>query len=229
MPLYPPVLAGLPAGGTTGQVLAKQSAGDYDTGWETPSAGGGLPLQMPIADGRYYSAPYFGRSADSVLVDDLSGQVVAIPFICSEAKTWAEIGVECNNSGAGDGARLGIYANNGGKPGALIVDAGEVTFDTTGSKTITISTALAANTYYWLAIEVFISDDTAEISGLNSNNATLQHFIFGRQFSPVSGDITMAYVSKPTYGVLPDPFAADPGDILFTNGGTPFIWLRTGV
>lgn len=32
---------GVPAGGTAGQVLTKQSSTDFDTDWETPSAGGG--------------------------------------------------------------------------------------------------------------------------------------------------------------------------------------------
>ena len=32
---------GVPAGGTTGQVLAKKSGTDYDTEWQTPSGGGG--------------------------------------------------------------------------------------------------------------------------------------------------------------------------------------------
>jgi len=33
-------VANLPAGGTTGQVLSKNSATDYDTGWTTPATGG---------------------------------------------------------------------------------------------------------------------------------------------------------------------------------------------
>lgn len=32
---------GMPLGGTTGQVLTKLSATDYDAGWQTPSSGGG--------------------------------------------------------------------------------------------------------------------------------------------------------------------------------------------
>lgn len=32
---------GLPSGGTTGQVLAKLSDSDYDTGWRTPTGGSG--------------------------------------------------------------------------------------------------------------------------------------------------------------------------------------------
>lgn len=35
------VAEGVPAGGTTGQVLSKASGDDFDTQWSTPSGGGG--------------------------------------------------------------------------------------------------------------------------------------------------------------------------------------------
>lgn len=41
-----PAGPGVPTGGTTGQVLAKNSATDYDTGWTTPTGGAGT-LTMP--------------------------------------------------------------------------------------------------------------------------------------------------------------------------------------
>lgn len=41
---------GVPAGGTTGQVLAKSSGADYATGWITPSGGGGtVPRRRTVA------------------------------------------------------------------------------------------------------------------------------------------------------------------------------------
>jgi hypothetical protein len=39
---FAPIARGLPAGGTTGQVLSKNTATNYDTGWTTPSAAGGV-------------------------------------------------------------------------------------------------------------------------------------------------------------------------------------------
>jgi trimeric autotransporter adhesin len=38
---WPVAVPGLPAGGSTGQVLTKTSATDYSTNWQTPAAGGG--------------------------------------------------------------------------------------------------------------------------------------------------------------------------------------------
>lgn len=40
---------GLPAGGTTGQVLTKASAADGDANWQTPSGGGGNTTGLQIA------------------------------------------------------------------------------------------------------------------------------------------------------------------------------------
>jgi hypothetical protein len=42
---------GVPAGGTTGQALAKNSAADYDVAWQTISAGAGLPADTVVPAG----------------------------------------------------------------------------------------------------------------------------------------------------------------------------------
>jgi Collagen triple helix repeat (20 copies) len=39
---------GVPTGGSTGQVLAKNSGTDYDTGWTTPASGGGPVGQLAV-------------------------------------------------------------------------------------------------------------------------------------------------------------------------------------
>lgn len=52
---------GVPTGGTTGQVLAKLSATDYDTAWQDPSGGGGIS-QTDLDTAM--------RTADAVLIWD---------------------------------------------------------------------------------------------------------------------------------------------------------------
>ena len=39
----------VPTGGTTGQVLSKKSATDYDTEWKDAASGGGVSLGLVIA------------------------------------------------------------------------------------------------------------------------------------------------------------------------------------
>lgn len=55
---------GVPVGGTTGQVLAKASAIDYDTEWVTPSSGGGSTPATDIAQESFVRAT---SSADQTL------------------------------------------------------------------------------------------------------------------------------------------------------------------
>lgn len=55
---------GVPTGGTTGQVLTKNSATDYDTGWATPSGGGGGGGANPF----WASAPTVPTSSSFTLV-----------------------------------------------------------------------------------------------------------------------------------------------------------------
>ena len=58
---------GVPVGGTTGQVLAKNSAADYDTGWATPSGGGG-GREILTANRTYYVSTTGSDSADGLTV-----------------------------------------------------------------------------------------------------------------------------------------------------------------
>jgi VCBS repeat-containing protein len=99
--------------------------------------------------------------------------------------------------------RLGVYAENNGKPGALLLDAGEVT-TTTGWVSISgLNLPVTQNTYYWLAV---LSQSTISIriqSGQPANShywdfrsygALPAQFTFGSQ----SGSNAYQYVMRAT-------------------------------
>ncbi len=229
----------------TGKLLGRSTAGVGATeeisvgtglslsGGTLSASGGGLPLQLPIQDGRYYSAPFAvggGAASNSVELSSFHDYIVAIPFTARDAKTWTEIGVFGRVEGASDVARLGIYADNNGLPGDLILDAGEVTFDAEEYITKTISQALSANTWYWLAMAISTPTGTAVVAGIAAAYSTsvanaLASLVFG--ISSVSGDTATNGVYAPhTYGALPDPF---PEIEDYSTDPVPLIWLRTGV
>ena len=83
-----------------------------------------------------------------------NGSVLFVPMMLAVGRTADRIGMEV--TGAGTAAtsvhRLGIWADSGGVPGTLLVDAGTVATDSTGLKEVTISQVLAANTLYWLGV-----------------------------------------------------------------------------
>lgn len=189
------------------------------------ASGGGLPLQLPIQSGRYYSAITVGTiSASTVLgVADYGNTMFAIPFVCSETKTWTEIGISCATTEAGVTIRLGIYSSGSdGLPDARAVDAGEIELSTADVLPITISQSLTANTRYWL-VALFESGALGEVLGYTGSQiSSLSHFMFG-----ASGGFSFAGVAgvlkAQAYGALPASFGAiDDYDSLM-----PYIWLRT--
>lgn len=75
---------GVPAGGTTGQVLTKKSATDYDTEWKTPSGGGGTVSGVK----------YFGieNSSELTELDATSGDMAGI-----DRTIWKELDITPTN------------------------------------------------------------------------------------------------------------------------------------
>jgi hypothetical protein len=191
-----------------------------------PSAlgGSGLPLQLPIQDGRYYRAVNADEFASAVTTDTFDGQIVATPFIASQRKTWTKIGMSCTTDAAGIHARVGIYSSDPstGLPDALIIDAGELDFSSTGDKEITISQELDGNTLYWLAC-VMEASAVAECRSIDFVPNNL--FFYGAD-DAAGSSLTSEVVATQAYGSLPSSFGAAS----FTSSGSaPLIWLRTGV
>lgn len=128
----------------------------------------------------------------------------AFPFLSHRGGTLDRIGCRVTTAATGGRARLGIYKNTSDTnlyPGALLIDAGEITTDTTGAKTLAISQALDANTLYWLAIQptagTFRSIPVAycfPILGVSSGLGDVNPYVHWQ-------------VSR-TYGPLPDPFTS---------------------
>jgi hypothetical protein len=185
--------------------------------------GGGLPLQLPIQDGRYYIGPTEQYSGLSDVIDEINDRMIAIPFIFGEAKTWTRIGTEVISSGADDVARLGVFSDSNGLPGDLIVDGGEISCASTGFVEATISEALAVGTWYW---KVIIGDSVTGTTELGFTAVTpISQFISGLVDAGGSLSPRPCYYKNTTYGPLPSSFGTPDGTIAVP----PLIWLRAGV
>jgi len=80
---------------------------------------------------------------------------VAIPFVPDSSVTLTRIGIYVTATASNAVCRFGIYNDNGGYPGTLILDTGVSpgttdTHTSTGWKEATISQAVTAGTVYWL-------------------------------------------------------------------------------
>lgn len=141
-------------GGTTDQVLAKNSATDMDFKWVTqtiPTVPQGF---IPFATGNYFGVRqnyvWSGRGSSNMPFDKAYFYAIVI----AEDMTLDRIGVEITSGGqaANSTVRLGLYeANANYEPGNLILDAGTVSTATAGIKEITISQAVSKGIVFVVA------------------------------------------------------------------------------
>lgn len=115
------------------------------------SAAGFVPAAAAFHPG-FQTARLYTTPLDSATQRNMAANVlIAIPFYVPVTTTFTKIAVRVTTGAVGTHVDLGIYANNNGIPGTLILDAGPVataTSSTTAS--ITISQTLQPG-WYWPA------------------------------------------------------------------------------
>jgi hypothetical protein len=137
----------VPAAGAAGEVLAKVSATDYDSGWVTLPDTGFTPTNVHL-DRLVSSRFYWPGTLNNAVAAGAANFIRAIPFYVPVATTFDRIA--CNVTTQGTAAaevRLGIYNVANGVPTTLVLDAGSVGANTTGVKEITISVTLPRGWY----------------------------------------------------------------------------------
>lgn len=142
--------------------------------------------------GNYYGMLGSGQATSTATV--AKDKIYAIPFLVLKEETFNGIAIYVNTGSEGN-ARLGIYADNGQKPEALVLDAGTVNTSTSGVKAIAINQALSPGLYWLVALfssTPSVSVCAYHISLLGIGNVSLAH----------NGNVTF-YYSTQTYGELP--------------------------
>lgn len=133
------------------------------------SAGGGGGGAAPITRTGFYSYPLGDISLAGTfsLANDCACYV---PFEVAEGRAFDRIGLQMHWSGpqADTLVRLGIYENDDGDPGALVLDAGTVDTSTTGTKEITIAETLTPGLYWLAAAHQGVGTGTVVMIGTGS-------------------------------------------------------------
>ena len=120
----------------------------YGAYWGTASGGVSANATAALSGIWFTPSMVAGTGAQ---VNPLPLNVVEAMPIILRAGTLDRIGTNQSTGGnPGELFRLGIYADANGYPGALLVDAGTVSRDTLGFKTVTISLAITDGVY-WIA------------------------------------------------------------------------------
>jgi len=178
-------------------------------------------LSRGYVPGRYYHCPYhLANGAAGAPAQRLHAVPIQITRPVTVTKLGIFVSVVC--SVANSNARLGIYSNNNGVPGSLIVDGGEVDVSVgTGAKEVTISTSLAP-AWYWLAVNF---EDVTSLTILTHATSSFVNGDFGVT-APDAGVSCVRVVSA--YGALPAAFPAVV-NADFVSTSSPRVWWRMGV
>lgn len=181
-------------------------------------------FQAPILPGGFYTSPVMFPVQDVPEAD----QMVAAPFWCSYDITWTKIGVTILAGEEGAKIRLGVYESGpDNRPGALLVDAGEVDCSTEGNKELDVSLAIPANTLVWLAsvTQTTGTDLTTYLSnGRTGSIGAIGSWPIGPATAMEAFE-GIRLTQNFAYGPLPDPFGSADGSSQFC----PLPYLRTGV
>jgi hypothetical protein len=164
------------------------------------------PLHPGMRSGTvYYVAASVLPSASTAAVSANTAYAQPI-FVVGTA---TRVGIEVTTGSAGT-CRLGIYTNNNGVPGTLIVDAGAV--DTTSIALVEATINLPVRDWVWL-VSVFSATPTCR-TGTNSFASLLGGS------SPSSGG--KALFGASTYGAMPTAAPTMTG----MSSVSPAMWLR---
>jgi hypothetical protein len=202
------------ATGPTGSAGPTGPAGVTE-GWPMTYPPSGNVIVLPVLAG-------VGSSQTLLSVDQT---VYYLPFLITATKTLTAIAARVTTAGSvGSVTRMGIFADNAGVPGSVLLDAGTVA-STSSSATISIgslSLSLAPG-LYWAGIcsqgapatkPTFLANNASGIEtlGVVSVADFVANFrsVIGRTQTGVSGSFATA---------------ASTGNILSTNGSTPWIFL----
>jgi len=162
-------------GGSTGQILTKQTATDLDFTWTSPSS---LVPTLVKKTGRYYRALSSIAPSNAAVSANIT---FFTPFFVSASTSIDRIGIMTGSSFSGTSSvRLGIYNDSSGQPGSVVVDGGTVSCTAASTAyTVTVSTTLAAGTY-WLVMNSQTAATTNSYYGIASTAATSQVLDLGQ-------------------------------------------------
>jgi hypothetical protein len=169
-------------------------------GFHNVGTGGGFGTRYA------FTVPTIGSNTSSTITGGLN-LFYCVPLLAPRGGTLDRLAFEVTTLGSGGFSRQGIYAatsDNDLWPGALVVDGGEVSVNTTGVKEVTINTTLEPDVLYWAVvifgtaapnIKAHVAGTVLTMLGVTSANMN---------------DANTGFTRSQTYGALPSTFPAGP-------------------
>jgi hypothetical protein len=181
-----------------------------DHGVSGTDVGINKPTRPGIVEGNFY-----GPSTDAALINDVvpADHLNAIPVNYMN-ETFNRIGICVTTAVANTFVRLGVYGNNNGAPGELLLDAGVVPCDTAGNKEIVIDFTTPND---WIFVSTHTSGDVEckSVTGVVS--------VFGNIEGDIENVVRHLHTDLTYDGSgLPEEFPA----YTVSSNYPPFVWFR---
>lgn len=156
--------------------------------------------------GRFYSNGFVTTTTTAAIS---ANTLYAVPFYVPVSHTYPTINLSVTTGVGGTSIRLGIYSDNAGYPGALVIDAGTISSAGVAVGTLTINQLLSSG-WYWL---VGVGDGAPTVRAISSS-FSFGMLYFGQAAVDTSASALGLSVAF-TYATLPTTFPA--GGTLFSS------------
>lgn len=203
------------SGGYGGSILWGSIGGDWTDQTDLVAALDEVSNSPGIVPQYYYSA-YNDKTITTLVV--VANRQYYVPIHLPRAAFWTKLGIYVSSYAALASARLGIYANDNGKVGALVLDAGDISATVNGERELTIDHNLNQG-WYWLSV-IFDGTPTIYAQSYGTSKRVLGAVIPG-------GQGILYYYRTQAYTLL-TPTAPAFGDLTpaASTADVPLIWIR---
>ena len=163
----------------------------------------------PVPTGRWFVPLGLGSGGTVVAVGN---RKYAQPIVLPRATTIVALGVTVTSAATSGGrVQLGIHKDDGTtNPGALVYDAGNVTVDSTGDRTITLAQPQTLQGRYWLValFENVATKPTVKATNVGVMQDNIVRTIGHASLSAATANTNGAggITATQTFGALSDPF-----------------------
>lgn len=164
--------------GTAGQVLTSTGTGSLPT-FQTFTGG---PV-FGYTSGKYYRMGFSGRNTSNV--NPGTDTICLYPFYINKNITIDRIAFEVQTFGAGGNMKCAIYNQADSKPTTVLLDAGAIAISANAVYEYTISQALVAGTFYFVAI--LLDYNPALYGFVNSRGNNIYPVPLGTTFTTAPG------------------------------------------
>lgn len=189
-------------GGTTGQVLAKQTGTDLDFTWTTIASI--APSALTKISGRYYRSNSANASAVASQAA-INNRTYYTPIHIPASTSVNRIAIVTGATFSGTATvRLGIYNDTNGLPSTVLVDGGTVSCTTLNTAyEVTISQTLAAG-WYWLAANSQVNATTNTYNGVTTSTSNIAYTLGDLGYTTLASGFTsgMCYTQDSVSGAF---------------------------